>query len=209
MQFDVDFSLNNRNFKAKMGNIIEVGGGGTPCIVDQNYNPESENAQSGKAVAEAVIDKASKEEVKELCKGMELINSYTFTGEETSTHIVFSKDADGKDIKLDEVFIEINYGDSINFEATFSCYANEYSSKECMFYKSGAQSGRYFYFYGKRCGSEQWFTLVSQKVSSQPYNGVPYFSYAMSGVDYITRLRIVDGLNRAGVKISIYGRGAD
>jgi hypothetical protein len=36
MQFDVDFSLNNRNFKAKMGNIIEVGGG-TEASYNEGY----------------------------------------------------------------------------------------------------------------------------------------------------------------------------
>lgn len=39
--------------------IAQNGGGGTGGdTVDQTYNPESENAQSGKAVAEAVAQKS-------------------------------------------------------------------------------------------------------------------------------------------------------
>ena len=44
------------------GNVISASGGGSG-VVDQTYNPESKNAQSGKAVAEAVKDKANLEEV--------------------------------------------------------------------------------------------------------------------------------------------------
>ena len=38
---------------------VYVGGGGS-IEIDQTYNPESENAQSGKAVAEAVVNKMDK-----------------------------------------------------------------------------------------------------------------------------------------------------
>ncbi len=43
------------------GNIIEIpaikgdkGADGKDAVIDQTYNPESENAQSGRAVAEAI-----------------------------------------------------------------------------------------------------------------------------------------------------------
>lgn len=35
----------------------QIVSGGSPVVVDQTYNPESENAQSGKAVAEAINEK--------------------------------------------------------------------------------------------------------------------------------------------------------
>ena len=37
------------------------GGGGGNCIVDQTYNPESENAQSGKAISFALSEKYDKD----------------------------------------------------------------------------------------------------------------------------------------------------
>ena len=44
--------------------ISNSGGGGSSSItVDQAYNPESSNAQSGKAVAEAITGKADKSEI--------------------------------------------------------------------------------------------------------------------------------------------------
>ncbi len=70
------------------GNIIEIpafkGEKGDDAVIDINYNPQSENAQSGKAVAEAVSnidlsgyytkkeidDKIS--EIKELLEGADL-----------------------------------------------------------------------------------------------------------------------------------------
>jgi hypothetical protein len=46
----------NQDLNKVIENIDVGGGGGGSLIVDQTYNPESKNAQSGKAVAEAIGD---------------------------------------------------------------------------------------------------------------------------------------------------------
>ena len=47
-------TINNQSILGS-GNITIEGGSGSSITVDQTFNPESENAQSGKAVAEAVV----------------------------------------------------------------------------------------------------------------------------------------------------------
>ena len=50
-------TINNQSILGSGNIIIEGGeGGGTAITIDQNYRPDSENAQSGKAVAEAIND---------------------------------------------------------------------------------------------------------------------------------------------------------
>ena len=50
-------TINNQSILGS-GNITIEGGSGSSITIDQTFNPESENAQSGKAVAEAVEPKA-------------------------------------------------------------------------------------------------------------------------------------------------------
>ena len=56
----------NGNSILGSGNITIEGGSGSSITVDQTFNPESENAQSGKAVAEAVAPKADKTYVNDI-----------------------------------------------------------------------------------------------------------------------------------------------
>ena len=53
MIIDADFQEMNHTLTAKFGVFVNDGQGGN-VVVDQAYNPESSNAQSGKAVAEAI-----------------------------------------------------------------------------------------------------------------------------------------------------------
>lgn len=57
----VEKRLENGEFKGEKGDRGEKGEAGRDAAIDQNYNPESDNAQSGKAVAEAVDTKANLE----------------------------------------------------------------------------------------------------------------------------------------------------
>ena len=54
MIIDAEFKETNHTLKGKFGTAYVVGGGASGGIVDQTYNPTSENAQSGKAVAQAI-----------------------------------------------------------------------------------------------------------------------------------------------------------
>lgn len=56
MIIEAEFKEINKVLEADFGTVkvVKVGG---DIVVDQTYNPESENAQSGKAVAEAIRDK--------------------------------------------------------------------------------------------------------------------------------------------------------
>ena len=66
-----------QGIKGEKGEKGDRGVDGKDAVTDQNFNPESENAQSGKAVAEAVDGKADKE------NDYEFIETITIT-EETS-----------------------------------------------------------------------------------------------------------------------------
>ena len=209
MTFDVELELNSRNFEANFKNAIPLGGS-----VDQTFNPESEKAQSGKAVAEAVANKVDKEEGKTLYRGMELINEYTFTGKETNKIVYFATDLNGNSFNLDElaVFIDMGSEVTINNSNRYSCYVNSYNAIECAFYKngsSGGTTGRYFQAYAKRCDKGYWNSMSYSNLVSDTYSGEARFSYLMSGVDYIYRLRVAMPLIQAGAKVSIYGRRVD
>lgn len=56
---DIETKLENGEFKGEKGDRGEKGEAGNDAITDQIYKPESENAQSGKAVADAVATKAN------------------------------------------------------------------------------------------------------------------------------------------------------
>lgn len=56
---DLQQKLANGEFKGAKGEKGEKGENGKDAVTDQTYNPESENAQSGKAVAKAVADKVT------------------------------------------------------------------------------------------------------------------------------------------------------
>lgn len=61
------------------GNISIEGGSSSSITVDQTFNPESENAQSGKAVAEAVASKSDKTEVDKLKDDIAYINKSLYS----------------------------------------------------------------------------------------------------------------------------------
>lgn len=91
MILDATFQEVNETLKANFGEVYKVGnptGGG---IVDQTYNPESKNAQSGKAVAEAIKTVPNIDEVKASLSGITvdlLENALLFDGfidDETNT----------------------------------------------------------------------------------------------------------------------------
>lgn len=61
-----------QGIQGEKGEKGDPGADGKDAVIDQTYSPESENAQSGVAVAEAISSKADKEE-------WELINELTLT----------------------------------------------------------------------------------------------------------------------------------
>lgn len=84
-----------------MNNTIYGGTTATPVpltITDQTYKPTSENAQSGKAVAEAIGGKADKEEYR-------LIHQATL---EESDVVTISTDTEGKAFALKKLYIRFN-----------------------------------------------------------------------------------------------------
>ena len=100
--------------KDKYGNIIEVpaikgdkGDNGKDAVIDQSYNPESENAQSGKAVAEALAkipsgggDSAIKDGQLVLDGGLEIrtTNNYEEGNPPTTNYIKISENIDALDL---------------------------------------------------------------------------------------------------------------
>ena len=142
---------------------------------------------------------------------MELISSYTFTGEETSKVVYVSKDMNGNDFNLDEVVIYINLGANVTIPSgeTYSCYVNKESISECMFYKNGnGSSGRYYQAYAKRCDEGCWLNIGYLNAANATYNGQVYYNYIMNGVDYIYKLKINMPITQAGATVKVYGRRA-
>ena len=75
MIFDAQFEEVNQTLNADFGVVSAINTGGG--IVDQIYNPESENAQSGKAVAEAIATIENTTQYKgKLPKGAEILDGY-------------------------------------------------------------------------------------------------------------------------------------
>lgn len=89
--------------KGDKGDKGDTGADGEDAVTDQTYNPESENAQSGIAVAEAInLFDQSKQ------KNYELIATITVTPDENGdlpTSIIFSADSDGNTFKLTDFYI--------------------------------------------------------------------------------------------------------
>lgn len=169
--------------------------------IDQIFDANSNNAQSGKAVNEAIHKN----------NGMDLIGEYVFTGEETSTKVTFSTDANGNSFNLDEVFIEIVLGASTSMAADeyYSCYTNGMSTSEVLFYRGSKNStAKIYQAYGRRLANTDWMTMCYPSYVASSYNAQWYSSYTMNGVDYIYKLRIDAGIVVAGTKIKVYGRRA-
>lgn len=80
---------------------IPTGEGGT-IVVDQTYNPKSENAQSGKAVAEAIAGVDGTYELIE-----------TITLEEDVTSITRNTEPNGNAYSFKDVYVRFNWAESI------------------------------------------------------------------------------------------------
>lgn len=89
--------------------------GGSGGIVDQTYNPESANPQSGTAVAEAILSvKPAFYEGTKVATPKNITNGYVGVGEVTSD----------TDLKVDEFFFKIKVGDfyyNTDEEKTYVC----------------------------------------------------------------------------------------
>ncbi len=91
--------------------------------IDQTYNPESENAQSGKAVAQALktVDVGRKS------VEYELINTITVapaTDGSLPQYIHFTEDSEGKPFELDNFYVNIKAGFIDGSTATLYVKAN-------------------------------------------------------------------------------------
>ena len=98
-------TINNQSILGSGNITIE---GGSDVEVDQNYNPTSENAQSGKAVAEAVAPKADKTYVDDIVNGLNnrfpsiktvmdevaVASTQYYLGEVTELNITLPEDAE-------------------------------------------------------------------------------------------------------------------
>lgn len=174
---------------------------------------KADKSQIGE-IETALGNKVDKEDGKTLYRGMELINEYTFTGEETNNYVVFSQDLYGNSFNLDEVEIYVDLGEEVPFASLkiFSCYVNNYTVGEVLFYKgvsAASQNGRYFQGYAKRSAKNHWFTIGYNVLSTNGYSGEIRGSYFGGGIDYIYRLRVAMPIIKAGAKVSIYGRRVD
>ncbi len=78
----VEQRIESGEFVGEKGDRGEKGEAGEDAITDQTYNPESENAQSGRAVAEAVSTKASLQ-----IKEIDVEGAYTLTAFIEGSHI--------------------------------------------------------------------------------------------------------------------------
>ena len=90
--------------------------------IDQTYNPESENAQSGKAVAEALktIDVGGVE--------YELINTIKVAPDENGnlpTSIIFTKDSNGKPFELTDFCLNAVFGSTDGNSSRVSMKVND------------------------------------------------------------------------------------
>jgi hypothetical protein len=180
---------------------------------DETFDAESQNAQSGEAVAEAVANKVDKEEGKTLYRGMELIWEHTI--DEETFGVVWSsidKDMNGNKFKLDEIYFFIQAPSSFETQLTANLTITFNKSLSLGYYwfteviKSGTRTMQ---AYGKRVTTKHWFNMA-QKISSNLYNGGFYGSYTSSDVDFVTAFKI-HGLEQfpIGTSIKICGRRAD
>lgn len=89
--------------KMEIANMVNVD-------IDQTYNAESENAQSGKAVAEALLTIPQGNEKQ---KQYELINTITVTPDTDGslpTDVIISTDSEGNTFELTDFYINITAG---------------------------------------------------------------------------------------------------
>lgn len=100
--------------KGEKGEKGDTGEAGKDAITDQTYNPESENAQSGKAVAEAVSGKADVEQ-------WELIETVTLAEEVSQAMLVYEK------LKKAKIYITIPSGGTGNFNFTVMSDKSKYT----------------------------------------------------------------------------------
>lgn len=107
-----------------MNNTIYGGTTATPTpitLVYQTYDPESENAQSGKAVAEALATVGS------VPKNYEKIATITVapdTSDKLPTSIIFSADTSGKAFELTDFYIKGLIGATDGSSAKASIFVN-------------------------------------------------------------------------------------
>lgn len=95
-------TINNQSILGS-GNIIIEGGSGSSITIDQTFDPDSENAQSGKAVAEAVAP---------ISGDYELIEEFTLT--EDTEQIVRNQEPNGKPYAFKNLLVFISLNQTIN-----------------------------------------------------------------------------------------------
>ena len=115
----VEQKLANGDFNGKDGKDGKDGANGKDAITDQSYNPTSENAQSGKAVAEAVANVGEN-------KQLQHIKTITLEEAVTSFAVAFEK-------PLKEFYVK--FLGSLDSDASVSNY---------VFYSSVEGYGQYF-----------------------------------------------------------------
>lgn len=180
--------------------------------VDQIFNPESENAQSGKAVAEAVSNKADNEE-------WEQINSITL--EEDSIPII-STDMNGNSFNLKKFMIivwheaktENTVGNCIWLHANTPNSGGYKYALQSQSYKGNVQSthrfdGELWYYWNIRAHAAQGHYAAPSNMA-YAYLTVPYgcrYEF-MEYREPITGFRVTfgtGGVLNAGTRIEVWG----
>ena len=111
--------------KDKNGNWISMptieGNAGETVNIDQSYNPQSENAQSGKAVAEAIKDKVDKEDGKGLSVN-DFTNEYKEKLDDLQIDQTYNPESENAQsgIAIEQINSHIEY---INSDGTHDLYS--------------------------------------------------------------------------------------
>jgi hypothetical protein len=144
---------------------------------DQTYNPESENAQSGKAVAEALTGISGGAEPLKLIK--------TITLEEDVTEINVTFDKGLKEIAL---FMTVKFDTEINSKSLSACSngGNWYMFAQGINLKT---TGQYFYAHAKEIVERKWETIHTGAATSSLQGAAASRTTAM--LTYTTRRPVI------------------
>lgn len=125
--------------KGEKGDKGDKGDAGETQAVDQTYSPISENAQSGKAIAEAINSEATEREEADSnlqeqiitlgkAKTFEKIATMTVSPDADGSlprEIIFSLDSEGNSFKLTDFYVKCNFGLSGGTEQTLWIVVND------------------------------------------------------------------------------------
>lgn len=158
-------------------------------------------------------NKVDKEEGKTLYRGMDVIFEGTI-GEngidEGISVLTVKEDMSRNAFKLDEIYFYINSATELTTEQSLSLIFNGGSGIPYYWFSTTVPKGKKrVQAYGKRVKEKHWFNMQQAPCFSL-YETEFSGSYAMSSVDYVTKLKI-DGLTnfKAGTKILFCGRRVD